>query len=181
MRGGEGIAKLQSCSDKSELCSCSWKSVSSFLFDQNMANPPVAGRFAWVHVQVEVFGCLDKICCRSGNHCMRLTVKNDFWSLCKNKLFKMRSRFGRCLGIWVVAVLVPKVLREDEGRGIASASVTREFPGWTSLSVDAGGGEEEKRLGVALFSSFCSKHSSNPEYVFQWGVMAANSATLQKP
>ncbi|KAM6200689.1 LOW QUALITY PROTEIN: ubiquitin carboxyl-terminal hydrolase 40-like [Sarcoramphus papa] len=37
---------------------------------------------------VEVFGCLDKICCRSGNHCMRLTV-----------------------------------LREDEGRGIESASV----------------------------------------------------------
>ncbi|KAM6200687.1 LOW QUALITY PROTEIN: ubiquitin carboxyl-terminal hydrolase 40-like [Sarcoramphus papa] len=39
-------------------------------------------------VEVEVFGCLDKICCRSGNHCMRLTV-----------------------------------LREDEGRGIESASV----------------------------------------------------------
>ncbi|KAM6200692.1 LOW QUALITY PROTEIN: ubiquitin carboxyl-terminal hydrolase 40-like [Sarcoramphus papa] len=38
--------------------------------------------------EVEVFGCLDKICCRSGNHCMRLTV-----------------------------------LREDEGRGIESASV----------------------------------------------------------
>lgn len=29
----------------------------------------------------------------------------------------------------MVAVLVPKVLREDEGRGIESASVTREFPG----------------------------------------------------
>ncbi|KAM6184451.1 LOW QUALITY PROTEIN: ubiquitin carboxyl-terminal hydrolase 40-like [Sarcoramphus papa] len=28
-------------------------------------------------VKVEVFGCLDKICCRSGNHCMRLTVLRE--------------------------------------------------------------------------------------------------------
>ena len=64
-----------------------------------MAKPPVARLFAWVHVRVEVFGCFDKICYRSGNHCMSLTVKNDFWSLCKNESFKMRSRFGHSLGI----------------------------------------------------------------------------------